>query len=201
MKKNKTTIGIDIDGVLGYFTEDLSDYVKKKFNFDVVNPHVYPLAERFGLKGGRDTSVKLLLNYIKDNQYIKMRPNKKAIKFFNSLKCNKVIITSRYPIGSDQDEEVKNIIVDETKKWLDKHGMKRDKLIFTRDKVKHVKENKVDFFFEDYFVNAEKIGKIAKSFLVTCDWNVKETLVNSIRINKVEDAADFINAAEEELTE
>lgn len=196
MKKNKLTIGIDIDGVLGYFTEGLSDFAKKKFDINVKNPYAYSLSERFGVKDG----VALLMDYIKDHEYIKMKPNKKAIKFFNSLDCNKIIITSRYPIRrEDNGIEVKEIVINETEKWLNKYKIKRDKLIFTRDKVKHVIDNKIDFFFEDYFENAEKIGKIAKSFLVTCDWNVKENPINSIRIKKVEDAIDFIKAAEGEV--
>lgn len=186
-------IGIDIDGVLGAFAPDIEKFALKKFGLHLVSKYSYPLNERFGIENG----LGILEEFIKDDGYKTMMSNKSAIKFFNDIDAKKIIVTSRYPYDNNRFKHLKNKIINDTIFWLDKNNVKRDMVIFTKNKVKKVREHNIQFFFEDYYLNAEEIANYATSFLVTMDWNAKEKEGKSIRINRVEDAGNILLAAKE----
>lgn len=187
-------IGIDIDGVIAKFMKDFEPYAETK-GIKVIDKFEYPIFKRLSV-ADQATGLDLLAWFILDNGYAKLQPDKEAIKFLNSLDGEKFVITSRYPIIDKWDRVIKQKIVEQTKEWLKEHGLKYDKLIFTKDKLKHVEQNGIQIFFEDFFNNAEKIGGAAQSFLITRDWNIKQKPNNSIRIDNIKDAAKYIEHAQ-----
>jgi uncharacterized HAD superfamily protein len=183
-------IGIDIDGVLANFTGKFEPFVKKRFGMDVVDRSKYPLKERYNTKD----HLKLLYAFIMDGGYSKLQPHRDAIDFINGLNAQKIIITSRYPLDKRIDAKIRDIIIDGTTKWLSNYGIEYDKLIFSRDKAKHVYELGIDLFFEDCLDNAEAVASVVNiaSFLIDRDWNRMETQ-KSIRLDKIDDAAKYLD--------
>lgn len=183
-------IGIDIDGVIADFVKAFTSYARAK-GVGVIDKSAYPIFKRWDVTS-KDEGIALLALFIVDGGYAELEPDKEAIKFLNNLDGEKFIITSRYPLDERWDKIIKQKIVKDTRDWLRKHGVEYDKIIFTTDKPKHVNEKGIDIFFEDFYDNAEEIGGVAKSFLITRDWNKKHKPKNSIRIDSIKDAANYI---------
>lgn len=161
-------IGIDIDGVLTNVEEFEIDYASKYFyengSFDNVKKSIDFTKDDYNVD--EDTSNSFWSKAIYD--YLKIKPRNFACEVINKLKKDGntiCIVTNRI-----SDLEYCDITPEEMKKnvieWLKDNSVYYDELIFSNgNKVKFIKDNKIDVMIED---NSKNINAISKFIPVIC---------------------------------
>lgn len=186
------TIGLDIDDTITNSSDLIFTFVKKYFNTDDVNI----VREIIGgeiegelLKFYDAHLGEMVANYtLKDNV-------KEVIERLRKKGHRVVIITAR------GYTKTKDSIIKITKKYLQKHNIKVDKIVFNKlDKDIACVKNNIDIMIDDSVSTLEKIrAKNIKVLLYTSIGN-KEVTTNIDRVNnwlELEDYIDELNRKEE----
>ena len=143
-------IGIDIDGVL-----------TDVYNWYLVNGKIYAASlgktlineKGYDAKQMYDLTSEEFTSFINEKiwDYSKNEPARKNAKeTLEKLLDNNyelIIITARYK--ANQNNEIGKRMRECVKDWLNKNGIKYSKIIFSDDKTKICKDNKIDIMIED----------------------------------------------------
>ena len=172
---NRVKVGIDLDGTLIRYQEEMVRFLNKKYSMDCKFSNV-KRDDCYDLLGTNPLSraFKLSAFYKFSNSLSKINPTNGAKKTILSLKKNGYelyVVTSRF-IGFSSG----------TKKWLDENFGKRifTKIMFskvlssysTRFKVAKYRQLGVEIVIEDSPYVAEKCASLGmKVLLVTKPWN------------------------------
>lgn len=176
-------IGIDIDGVITNMEEALLDYGTKycfenniKYEIDLSN---YYEGDMFNIS---DENIEKFWNkYL--GEYAQNYPTRKyASEVIKKLKVNNeiYIITARNEYGLS--DELYGTMQKIVKQWLEKNKIEYNKIIFTQDKLKECKENKIDIMIEDSPMIIEKLKDTIKVFCFDATYNRKISGENIIRV-------------------
>ncbi len=146
-------IGIDIDGVLIEFERYELDVLSKAYYLNhrkrIENPTAHGSFEIF--KGTKEQDDNLWSKAVYD--YIKEPPRRFAKEVIDLLKKDGhtiSIVTNRTNDLSYVPQMSKDFMKKSVKRWLKKHKIYYDNLIFsTGDKTTQIKENKIDIMIED----------------------------------------------------
>ena len=176
-------IGIDIDGVMTDIERFIIDYATK-FCYDnnieyKINPLEYNEYKMLNIS--EENAEKFWNEYLGwYSQDCPVRPF--CIKTIQKLKKeNEIyIITARNEYGLPQ--KLYGTMQQMVKEWLAKNKIEYDRLIFTQDKLKECKENKVDIMIEDCPSIIEKLSDDIKLFCFDADYNKKVSGKNVIRV-------------------
>ena len=168
-------IGIDIDGVLTNFERELLDYGTKmcvEENWDI-NIKLNEYDEEKSFNWNEEQAIKFwnkyLVKYVKES-----RPRAFAPETIQKLQQegNKIyFITARNEYGMPPKYYGK--MQELTKKWLKKHSIKYEKLIFAENKQKLQQciENNVDIMIEDSPNNIQYMSEKIKVIKFDCQYN------------------------------
>lgn len=119
---------------------------------EVFNINSYAINDIFDWN---DTEIYEFMDYMKKNVRNAISPRPFAVECINMLKYQGNEI---YIISSRKERELENPLM-ETKKWLDKHNIKYDKLfIGDSNKKKICFENNVDIFIDDKIKQCEEVA-------------------------------------------
>ena len=155
-------IGVDVDGVLTELETFVIDYGSKlcfENNVEIdIEPSEYTLEGMFGVDREVDERFwEIHHEYYAEN----VTPKSFASEILNKLKeegheiC---IITARYQ--TDKDTEIGERARVLLNKWLSKHKIPYDKIIYSgHEKVPHCLEQKIDVMIDDAPKNLEEISE------------------------------------------
>lgn len=172
-------IGIDIDDTIANTYEVLFNYAQKYTIEDLKrsgkinrNGKLYTHMYCTTLHNWTKEEEKDFLDKYYDTILNEVRPKRYSVEVINKLKeenNNIYIITARFNSDKFNVEET-------TKKWLEKFGIKYDKLFLNSDnKAKISKENNVDIFIDDSFKNCQELsGAGIKTYIF--DTRINENL-------------------------
>lgn len=176
-------IGIDIDGVLTDIYRAMIDDSSKfcyenniDFEFSTEEYDDYKL-----LGISKEDTIKFWNAYLV--QYVINCPVRKyAQEVISRLKENNeiYIITARDEYGMPEDAYGK--MQELTKEWLNKNNIQYDRLIFTQEKLKTCKENKIDIMIDDSPKNIWEVSKEIKTFCYDNPYNKEVNGSNIVRI-------------------
>lgn len=189
-------IGIDLDGVLTdiekFQIDDGSAFFIKERNKHLENAKGYTTSEIFEVVDEEEGAF-----WLKATYYFKEPPRKFASEVVNLLKKEGheiYIITNRVAdltYSTIPKEQMKKIV----EKWLKKHKIKFDKLVFSSGtKVKEIKENNIDIMIEDSPQKTLEISKHCKVFCYDARYNSQiKNNKNITRVFSWYDIYDKIN--------
>jgi uncharacterized HAD superfamily protein len=173
----RTKVLLDIDGVLANFVASFFKYLNENYgcNLNVKKePNEYEMSKwNTGLTDKELSDASF--NWIINNGFLQLSAYPGAGKFAQELakKYDVYLVTAR--IG-DWDErfskEVKDLIKEDTRKWLEVHGIPADNLFFVHKKADFCKKYGINILVEDKastVIDAVKNGIVC--FLVDRAWN------------------------------
>ena len=177
-------IGIDIDGVLTNLEEFYREYVTKyRYYHDIntdININEYWVKEAYGLSKEQDNDF--FTNYFKyyeDNWKARAFASE-VIKKLKEEGFNIFIITSRWKSDrtDKQGESIRNKVIN----WLKNNDIYYDDIFFVGwDKIKTLKELKIDVMIEDHPDNILSFSKITKVICFDASYNKNCNGENIIR--------------------
>lgn len=197
-KKVKTTIGIDVDGVLAIHYDRTIDLLNERYNVAVdpkdLTTYYFEdyYGERFNLD--RDEIRDFLTKLWEDENYLpESAPSLPMIKV-----CRELAGMSLNPEGpiiiTARSESTQNT----TKQWLDRYGIAYSKIIHSSEKARHCRENRIKYFIEDAPHHAKEIAQTGCGvFLLDYPYNrnVEATGLNGIwRVQNPVQIPDLIKA-------
>lgn len=187
-------IGIDIDGVLTDISREMLDNGSKFFyenNIEFkLNSLEYDDCKMLGVNEKNVLKYwnACLVSYVEN---CPIREHAKEVIKKLKEKHEIYIITSRDEYGMPEDFYGK--MQELTKKWLEKNGIKYDKLIFTNEKLKKCKENNIDIMIDDSPSKIYEVSKEIKTFCYDVPYNI---YVKGKNITRVYSWYDILNKIE-----
>jgi uncharacterized protein len=177
-------LGLDIDGCINNFSNLIYDYATL-FN------------EKYGIDKKPDMSDYLIERFFGWSQYMNnefwtlyyrqalqaTRPLAGAVQTISLLKRNGAeiyLITAR-------GEKYREATID----WLNKHGIKFDKLIMTKEKAENCLKYSIDLMIEDEPDNCRSIGKHVPVLCMSYKYN--DCLEGMDNIERVSNWAEILN--------
>lgn len=162
-KKARTlTIGLDIDGVIGDFHQMLLNLAEKHVDIPEEEKSKYKLKDMEGVSS--EVQDKVFDEAFSERQLVNIPIVSGAVETVNKWHDagHKIIIlTARTEHWKDQTED-----------WLDKIGIKYDKLIFDDNKGEVAAKEGIDFFLDDKPENvAEMHAHDIDAYLFSQPWN------------------------------
>lgn len=176
-------IGIDIDGVLTNFYEELiTNGIKFCYKNNInycIKPDEYQESKVLGIS---EEDIEHFWNYYLGEyvQHCKIRDG--ASEIISKLKkSNEIyIITSRNEDGLSED--LYGTMQEMTKVWLKKNGVEYDKIIFTQEKLKTCIENDIALMIEDCAENIQKLSDRIRVLCFDAPYNKKTKGKNVTRV-------------------
>lgn len=172
MKKN-LRIGVDIDGCLNYFGEELEKYLVEHYNLDLSKDYKYNLLEAVGIITKEQQNQFWRTT---EHEFENIDSQKGCSKYLNDLKQKNtvIIITAR---GYDYSILTCN--------WLKKKEINYDEILFnTENKIDACKWKNIDVMIEDNPNNALAVAEGGiKVLLMNNKYNKNIEHKNIIRCN------------------
>lgn len=185
-------IGIDIDGTLtdfeGFLIKKSQEYMYENFGLKIVNPEGYDLdrmydlenvfiSRGYSLEEAKQKSKKILDDYWQKffAKYLVAGLRENVSKIIKTLYYNEnkiVIFSSRKK--TTEKSFFGRIVRYSTLAMLKSNGIKADEILFFEndiDKVKAIKEQKMELVWEDKPELVEEISKFAKVLCVDSSYN------------------------------
>lgn len=190
-------VGIDIDGVLTDVGEWQLLYGSKFFQKIPENPKAYEVGKAFSTTNEMDAEFweKYLFKYAAE---CVARPLAEEITHRIHGRKHKIyIITARAKSleKTPEGRAMKKIV----KKWLKKHNIYYDKLIFTKeDKLEACLKYKIDVMIEDKPENILQLSEFLPVIKFTCPYNQKISGKNILSAHSWSDIEILISQIEKE---
>ena len=175
-------IGIDIDGVL----TNLSEFQLKKglqFFKKIHNYHGYEIKDIFNCNRIKQTEF-----WLKNIDYFNMPPRNGASEltyYLHSKEYEVFIISAR-----------SELLKPYTQKWLKNNNIYYDTIIFSKDKLKTIKDNNVNIIIEDSPKNILSLSKEIPVIFIQAPYNKTINIPNTYQIasfNEIYDIIDNLN--------
>lgn len=173
-------IGIDIDGVLTDIEKFQLERGTKYFG-NVINKYGYEIRNIFNCGKSKENEF-----WLKNLDYYKTKPREGASEFTNYLHDNGIevfIISSR------------NILLQKyTNHWLRTNNIYFDRVIYTSDKLKTVKENIIDIMIEDSPKNILQLSEFIPIICMKALYNEIIEGDNVKMVSSIEEIYDYVDA-------
>lgn len=195
-------IGVDVDGVLTNLESYINEYgikyaYENNFNLENYDANKSNTKLRFSWSEEEDEKfwVSILEEYSK-----KEKPRDFASEVIEKLrkKGHKIyIITSRYSmIEKDiKSKKIEKLLL----KWLRKHKIKYDSIIFVQNKIESVINNKIDIMIEDSPENIEMLKTYTKMVVFHSTYNEMVSDKDAKRVYGWYQVLDYIEKIENTL--
>lgn len=178
-------IGIDIDGCINNQHDFVINYATKYINenklpYNIINFEKENTGEIFGWNEeiAHDFWEKYRQNLVKEN----IRPFcSEVINKLNDEGNEIFIITARYNGDIWWDSKSKNNAEEITINVLKELGIKYKNIIFSKNKLKTIKEYNIEVMLEDNVNNIEKISSLIPTFIMNNTYNMYVQNENTIR--------------------
>lgn len=174
-------IGIDIDGVITDFVTTFIEVVKEKYNlrFGEEDIREHELYKVLGIR--KQEALELINKTLLHD----LQPQRGAVEAIHQLsKSHEIfLITARPPNTGDV-----------TKKWLENHNVKYNKLIYLNEGSKDTVEEDLDVVIDDNLVDIMRWeGKVSLVIVFNHPWNKSLNIKNSfIRAYNWADILDYL---------
>jgi len=201
----KDDVLLDIDGVIANFYCGFAKFLNENYGccLDIYSePDCYSMSKWY--HGVENVDIKeASKEWVLNNGFGKLPQFSMAKEFVKELmeKYDVFVVTAR--VGDWEvmfSDQVKNIIVSDTKKWLEIFGVPSDRLFFIRNKAQFCKEHGIKLMIEDKLSTAVSASEHGISTILV-NRNYNQDSADVPRVHRVNNLCEALEVAGKVINE